>query len=114
MSENILFSGRVANTETKYVEVPVRAGALGAHIAWLDAVSSATITLEFTAFLDVAVSTGGAAYVWKDSGVSITGPAASAAGSASVSIDNVRQPRARLKIVGAAACQFIILDGTAP
>ena len=50
MAEAILFKGKLASSETKYVNVPVRNGTLGAHIGWLDAVSSATITLELGSF----------------------------------------------------------------
>ncbi len=107
----ILFKGKVANGETKYVPVPVRGGALGAHIAWLDATSSATITLELSSFEDASFDDP-AGHQWKDSGVSVTGPAASALGSSLVNVDNVRQKLARLKIVGAAASQFDIRDGT--
>lgn len=106
-----LFKGAIANGITRYINVPVRNGVIGLHIAWLDATSSATITLELTGFdaldapLDIA-----AGYKWKDSGVSVTGPAASAAGSSLVNAENVRQARARLKIVAAAACDFEIYD----
>ena len=109
----ILYKGPVANGETLYVNVPVRDGALGAQIGWLDATSSATITLELSSF-KVAVTSAGAAWEWKDSAVSITGPAASAAGSFLLNVENVRQELARLKIVGAAACLFDIRDGTLP
>lgn len=107
-----LFKGTVANSETKYIEVPIRNGTIGVHIGWLDATSSATITLELTSFPGKAAGSAGSAWEWKDSGVSITGPAASAAGSSVVNVENVRQKRARLKIVGAAACNFEIHDGT--
>lgn len=97
---------KVANAETKYLEVPVKNGAIGFHLAWLDAVSSATITLELTSYKQVAAVAAGAAWEWKDSGLTITGPVAAAAGSTQVNVENVRQSRARIKIVGAAASLF--------
>lgn len=88
---------------TLYVELRVEDGTIGGQIAWLDATSAATITLELTSYgrADVAYDAA-AAHYWKDSGVSITGPAASAAGSALLNVENVRQSRARLKIVTSA------------
>lgn len=112
-TSNFLFRGSVANGVTQYVGVPVKDNMIGAQIAWLDATSSATITLELTNY-DSDLAPGevaGAAWKWKDSGVSVTGPAASAAGSSLVNVENVRQRRARLKIVAAAACSFEILEG---
>jgi hypothetical protein len=96
----------VANGETRYIEVPVKSGTIGLHLAWLDATSSATVTLELTSYQHVTATAAGSAWEWKDSGVSITGPAASAAGAALINVENVRQRRARLKIVGAAASLF--------
>lgn len=107
-----LFKGTVASGATKYVGLPVVKGALGAQIAWLDATSAATITVELTSFdaQDAPVETAGT-YQWKDSGVSLTGPAASAAGSVLINLENVRQKRARIKIVASANCSFEIYDG---
>lgn len=109
-----LFKGVLTHPTTKYVNLPVRNGAVGAHIAWKDATSSATITLEFSStpqeYADVAVA--GDAWDWKDSGVAITGPAGAAAGSSLVNVENVRQRRARLKIVTAATSDLEIWDGT--
>lgn len=113
-TENFLFAGTVANGETRYIPVPIRNGTIGVHIGWLDATSSATITLELSSFKGAAPTQAGRAWEWKDSSVTITGPAASAAGSAVVNVDNVRQAQARLKIVGGAASAFLITDGTAP
>ena len=109
-----LFRGSVANAETKYVEVPVRRGAVGAQIQWKDATSSATVTLELTSNPGIAAGVAGAAHEWRDSGLSITGPVGSAAGSTVLNVENVRQRRARIKIVGAAASNFEIWDGTEP
>lgn len=108
-----LFEGTVANGATQYVPVPVREGTIGLYIAWTDATSSATITLELTSMssVDAPVTTAGT-YQWKDSGETITGPAASAAGASMVNLGNVRQHRGRLKIVAAANCAFKIYDGT--
>lgn len=106
-----LFQGSMKNGETRYVPVPVRNGALGALIGWKDATSSATITLELTS--GEAAYGAGQAWEWKDSAVTITGPAASAAGAFLLSVENVRHQRAQLKIVAAAVCSFEIWDGTA-
>lgn len=96
-------SGTVANGVTKYIPVPIHDQKIGLHIGWLDAVSSATITLELGSFPGAAILTAGNAWEWKDSGIVITGPAAAAAGSVLLNVDNVQQDRARLKIVGVAA-----------
>src|SRR5688572_7772897 len=108
----ILYKGPVANAEVLYVEVPVINGTIGAHIGWLDATSSATIVLELSSF-NVAPTVAGAAWEWKDSGVTVTGPAGAAVGSTLVNVENVRQTKARLKITGAATCLFDIRGPTA-
>jgi len=107
----ILFQGKVATSTTLYVPVPIHNGTIGAHIGWLDAVSSATITLELSSFVSASPTVAGSAWEWKDSGVSLTGPAASAAGSILVNVENVRQRHARLKIVTAAVSFLDIRDG---
>ena len=101
----------IVNGQTFYLEVPIVNGTIGQHIGWLDATSSATITLELGSFVGAAATVAGSAWEWKDSGVSITGPAASAAGSSLVNVENVRQKRARLKFVGAATSQFDVRGG---
>lgn len=101
----------VGNGQTKYVEVPVLNGTIGIQLAWLDATSSATVTLELTSFRRVAAIEAGNAWEWKDSGLTFTGPAGSAAGSLLINVENVRQARARLKIVGAAASLFDLRGG---
>lgn len=108
-----LFKGAVASGATKYVGLPIyiEDGSVGAHIAWLDATSSATITLETTSYSaeDAPVDEAGSAWEWySESDVSITGPAASAAGSFALHAENLRSKRARLKIVAAADCEFEI------
>ncbi len=97
---------KVANGETRYIEVPVKNGTIGFHLAWLDAVSSATITLELTGYRNISATAAGRAWEWKDSGLTFTGPVGAAAGSLEVNVENVRQERARIKIVGAAASWF--------
>lgn len=106
-----LFIGSVANAATQYVGVPVGdASLVGLHIAWKDATSSATITLETSDFPadEAPVSEAGAAWEWKDTGETITGPAGSAAGSTTVQLGNIGNSRARLKIVAAANSVFEI------
>ena len=104
--------GTIAAAATVYVQVPVVKGMVGCHIGWIDATSSATITLELSSFPTEEAANGAAAgYVWKDSGETFTGPAGSAAGSLLINIENVRQSRARLKIVGAATTSLLIYNG---
>lgn len=104
--------GTIAAAATQYIPVPVIRGAIGCQIAWVDATSSATITLELSSFpVEEAANDAAAGYVWEDSGVTITGPAASAAGSSVVNVENVRQSRARLKVVGAATTSLIVYNG---
>lgn len=104
--------GVIANGATQYVGVPVVKGMVGCYIAWIDTTSSATITLELTSFPpEEAPTTTAGTYQWADSGESFTGPAASAAGSLMINIENVRQSRARLKIVGAADTSLLIYNG---
>jgi hypothetical protein len=106
-----LFHGTIPTTTTLYVELPIRDGWIGAQLAWLDATSSATITVELSSFERAAVTIPGDAWIWKDSGLTFTGPAASAAGSLVINIENVRQRRARLKIVTAAVTTIDLRDG---
>jgi len=105
-----LFSGTIPTSTTLYVPLNVVDGTIGAYIAWLDATSSATITVELTSIPGVSPHVAGAAWHWKDSGETFTGPAATAAGALLVNIANARQNSARLKIVTAAACAFEIYD----
>jgi len=113
MSSN-LFTGTVASGATIYVTVPIREGRIGAFVGWLDATSSAAITLELTSIPGKAPGVAGAAVGVERLGETYTGPAATAAGSLLINVDNVRQKFARIKIVAAAACAFQIYDGTAP
>ena len=100
---------------TTYIALPITKGTIGCHIAWTDATSNAALTVELTSFPEDDVALGAAAsYFWKDSGISLTGPAASAAGSVEVNAENVRQSRARLKVVAAANTSLIIYNGDQP
>lgn len=109
-----LFSEVIPSGATRYVPVPIRDGKLGALIAWKDATSSATITLELTSYDGLAPTVAGAAWEWVGSGVTITGPTAAAAAGSLVNVENIRQRSARLKIVTAAISTIEIKDGTAP
>lgn len=109
-----LFSARIASGATVYVPVPIRDGKIGASIAWKDAISSATITLELSSYPQLAPDVAGSAWEWVGSGVTITGPTAAAAAGSLVNVENVRQRAARFKIVTAAITTLDILDGTAP
>lgn len=106
------FGAVLASGQTKYVEVTVKRDAVGVQVAWLDATSAATITLELTSYgQQEAPEDNTDAWKWKDSGVAITGPAASAAGSSVVNVENVRQKRARIKIVTTANSKIQVLRG---
>jgi hypothetical protein len=107
--------GTIAAAATKYINLPVVKGMVGCYVAWIDATSSATVTVELTSFPgeEAPIETAGT-YQWKDSGVSFTGPAGSAAGSLMINIENVRQSRARLKVVGAATTSLIVYNGDHP
>jgi len=105
------FKGQIP-ISTKYVAIPVSTGGrLFIDVQWKDAVSSATITLETTgsAVEDAPIDDAGAAWVWKtEAGVTIAGPAGTAAGSTKVNVTNLCCRRARLKIVVAAASDMEI------
>lgn len=108
-----LFDGTILSGATQYVAVPIHHDAIGLHIGWRDATSSATITLEFSCMpsRDAPTNEAGDAWEWIDSGETIEGPAATAAGGVLLHIDNARQDRARLKIVAAADCDLFVYDG---
>lgn len=107
-----LTDGTLTHPTTQYIGVPVVKGMIGVYIAWIDATSSATITLELTSLpYEEAVTTTAGTYQWKDSGLTFTGPAGSAAGSLLVNVENVRQSRARLKVVTAANTKIIVYNG---
>lgn len=110
-----LLDSSLANPSTTYVGVPIHDGTIGLDIGWKDATAAATITLEFaSAPVDqVATDDNTNAWEWKDSGETITGPTATAASGTFVHLENVRQKRARIKIVTTAISPIIIWDGAA-
>jgi hypothetical protein len=112
---NLLFTGTIALGATQYVLVPIRNGALGAHIAWKDATSSTPIALELSSCSLDSGTTVGAAWEWEEATeVTITGPNATAIGSTTVNVENVRQSSARLRIGPTiAATTLEVRDGTA-
>ena len=103
--------GDVVNTGTTfYVELPVENGTVGGQIAWLDATTAATITLELTSFgMALAAYDAAAAQFWKDSGVTGLSITAGAVGSNLINVENIRQKRARLKIVTTANSKIQVL-----
>jgi hypothetical protein len=107
-----IFEGRIPTSTTIYFPLTVVNGTVGCSIGWKDATSAATITVELTSNPGTSYTAAGAAWEWTGSGATITGPTAAAASSSTVNIENVRQTRARLKIVTTAVCQFAIYDGT--
>jgi len=106
----VLFTGKIPTSTTIYVPVPIRDGHIGAQIAWHDSTSSATITLEIGS-TPSSLTAAGAADQWTDSGVTITGPGATAVGSSTVNVENCRQKLARFKIVTVAVTTLDIWDG---
>lgn len=110
-----LFKGVLTHPTTKYVGLPMGAASvLALHVAWLDATSSATITLETTEFpaSEAPVEEAGAAWEWfSETGITITGPTAAAASSSMTHMSNVGASRARLKIVTAATCDLEVRCG---
>lgn len=108
-----LYKATIPTTTTVYVGVPIHDNAIGLQIAWLDGTANATVTLELCSQgpEDAPYDAAGAAWEWRDSGLSITGPAGSAAGSTLLNVENVRQRRARLKIVTTAISPMEIWDG---
>ena len=105
------FKGQIP-ISTRYVAIPMSMGGrLFIDVQWKDAVSSATITLETTgsAVEDAPIDAAGPAWVWKtEAGVTIAGPAGTAAGSTKVHVATLCCRRARLKIVAAAASNMEI------
>lgn len=100
----------IPTTTTRYVGIPM-IGRTYIDVQWRDAVSAAAITLETTgANSDVApTDVAGSAWQWKtEAGVTITGPAATAAGSTKVHVTSLGPCRARIKIVTTAVSDFEI------
>ncbi len=103
---SVLFQGTVPITTPVYVPVPIKNGTIGLQIGWSDATSAAVITLQLSSLGPASPTAAG----WKDSGLTIVGPVASAIGSTLVNIENVRQTQAQLKIVPSAISTFDIRD----
>ncbi len=109
------FKGVLTHPTTQYVGLQVGdASTMAIQIAWKDATSSATITLETTEFPndEAPVDAAGSAWEWfPETGITITGPTGSAAASSMTHLSNVGASRARLKIVTAATCNLEIRVG---
>jgi hypothetical protein len=97
---------------TTYVEIPIEPASIaGIQCSWLDATSSATITLETSNWpqANVAGNVAGNADEWfSETTVTITGPTAAARGCSMTHIGNLGSERSRLKIVTAAATKLRI------
>lgn len=116
-ANNLIFStaapaAPIASGATIYVPVPIRDNCIGVHILWRDAVSSATITLELSSTEAAAQSSSAADWGTAANSPTITGPAATGAGCAIVTVTNVNQRQARLKIVTAAITNLEVRDGS--
>jgi hypothetical protein len=97
---------------TLYVPVPIRDNCIGAHVLWRDAVSSAAITLELSSTEAAAQSGSAADWGTGANSPTITGPAATGAGCAIITVTNINQRQARLKIVTAAITNIEVRDGS--
>lgn len=111
-----LFQGTVANGATQYVGIPVGLkGITTIHLAWKDATSAATVTLQHSLFSpdDAPVGSAGSAWHWVNSATSVTGPAATAAGASLTQLSGVGPNlRSRLRIVATANCDLEVYAET--
>lgn len=80
---SVLFQGTVPVTTPVYVPVPIKNGTIGVHIGWADATSAAVITLQLSSLGPTSTTAAG----WKDSGLTIVGPVASAIGSTLLNVE---------------------------
>lgn len=97
---------------TKYVEIPLGDESVsGLFISWPDGTSSATLTLESTLHnsTDAALTSADASLWAPETGITITGPAATAKASEMVHLGNNGATRMRLKIVPAADTTLTVL-----
>lgn len=106
------YATALGNGTTTYVEIPIEPASIaGIQCSWLDATSSATITLETSNWPQamVAGNVAGNADEWfNESTVAIAGPTAVARGCSITHVGNLGAERARLKIVTAAATKLRI------
>lgn len=103
-----LFDGTILSGTTRYIGVPVGLSSLiGLQVSRITGAGADTITLEMSDFpADQAPVQTAGTYQWKDSGETITTPAAGA--STLVHLGNIGTSRGRLKIVAAADSRYII------
>jgi len=99
-----LFKGSIANGATAFCPVPIVQGCIGLHGTWPDATSTFTVVLEVSSFNPEEPGAGpedaANARTWPAMpGVTIT-QTPGAAGSFLVNLSNIRQQRARLRMVG--------------
>lgn len=122
-----LFKGTQSAATTIAVPIPVIAGCIGVHVSWPDAVTEATIAVEFSSFdsdqapfgTGAVLAGDGNAQVavadpdkWPPDAAIVVDPiVAGASGARLISASNVRQQRARLLITSTAICTWDIRDG---
>lgn len=107
----------IANTAVVYAPIPTGYDDLiSIHIAWFDATSAATIVLQTSNYdakdapLDADETAGGSEHLWAtESGVSVVGPSAAAAGCSMLHLGNYGAFRSRLKITATADCDMEVL-----
>lgn len=91
---------QIPNGQTRFVDVPVVNGCVGAFIRWTNAAAASPIALQYTSLPPEVASTfvAGTVDQWVASGVVIVGPTGVGVGCAMVNQAGVRQRRARLVI----------------
>ena len=86
---------------TTYIGLPVTCGTVGGSVFW-SSVLAATFTVEVTSANQVEAPLTDTSARWVGTGASLPA-AASAAGGFAINLENVRQARARLKVVASVA-----------
>lgn len=108
----LIFKGTIANGTTRYFGIPTGAkGLLFLDVAWKDATSAATITVESTGWPaeDAPIETPGTARHWEtEAGIVIAGPTGVGEGKTTVHVSNFIAPRARMRFQATAACDVEI------
>lgn len=96
---------------TTYVGLPVSCGTIGGSVFWSSTSLIATFTVDVTTANQQEAPVNDTSARWVGSGVSFPA-AASAAGGFAINLENVRQARARLKIVATAAGEIEVSKWT--
>ena len=107
--------GTIANATTVYVSIPTGTNGAAVDVKWLDAITSAALTLQCTNSPpgEAPVRVAGTAEKWAALPAAsivgaLTAPNGTAIGSTKVRIKDVPGKRVRLQIVTAAISNFVI------